>query len=120
MGAAGMMFGVLLIILSNLNNFYFILFCVFSTGMTMMLQLASSNTMIQSTVDDDKRGRTLSFFNVSLLGVVPFGSLVMGYSAEQLGLQKALLINGIIMLIGAFIFFFKKAKKINEYVMLRS
>lgn len=119
-GAAGMIFGLLLILLSNLNNFYFILFSVFSTGMAMMLQLASSNTMIQSTVDDDKRGRTLSFFNVSLLGVVPFGSLVMGYSAEHLGLQRALLINGIIMVIGASVFFFKKAQKINEFVMLKS
>lgn len=119
-GAAGMIFGTLLILLSNLNNFYFILFSVFSTGMTMMLQLASSNTMIQSTVDDDKRGRTLSFFNVSLLGVVPFGSLVMGYSAEHFGLHNALLFNGIVMLIGASIFFFKKARGINEYVMQRA
>lgn len=118
-GAAGMIFGLLLIILSRVNNFYFILFCVFSTGMAMMMQLASSNTMIQSTVDDDKRGRTLSFFNVSLLGVVPFGSLIMGYSAEYLGLHTALLINGIIMLIGASIFF-TKGHKINEFVMMKS
>ena len=85
----------------------------------MMLQLASSNTMIQSTVDDDKRGRVLSFFNVSLLGMAPFGSLLMGFSAEHLGLHTALLINGIICLIGA-TYFLKKADKINDYVRMKT
>ena len=114
-GGAGIIFSILILILSRLDNFHFILMTVFGTGMMMMLQLASSNTMIQSTVDDDKRGRVLSFFNVSLLGIVPFGSLLMGFMAERLGLHTALLINGGFCLIGALLFF-SKGKKINEYV----
>jgi MFS family permease len=119
-GAAGIGFSIFLIILSRLDNFHFILLSVFTTGMTMMLQLASSNTMIQSTVDDDKRGRVLSFFNVALLGIAPFGSLIMGFSAEHLGLHTALLINGSICLMGALIFYIYKAKKINEYILVRA
>jgi MFS family permease len=119
-GGAGIAFSFFLIILSRLDNFHYILFSVFTTGMTMMLQLASSNTIIQSTVDDDKRGRVLSFFNVSLLGIAPFGSLIMGFSAEHLGLHTALLINGIICLIGASFFYATKASKINEYVLSRA
>jgi MFS family permease len=118
-GAAGIAFSIFLIILSRLDNFQFILLSVFTTGMTMMLQLASSNTMIQSTVDDDKRGRVLSFFNVSLLGIAPFGSLLMGFSAEHLGLHTALLINGCICLIGATYFYLTKAKQINEFVLAK-
>lgn len=118
-GASGIAFSLFLIVLSRLDNFHFILFSVFTTGMTMMLQLASSNTMIQSTVDDDKRGRVLSFFNVSLLGIAPFGSLIMGFSAEHLGLHTALLINGLVCLVGASIFFLYKAQKINDYVLAR-
>jgi MFS family permease len=87
--------------------------------MTLMLQMASSNTMIQSTVDDDKRGRVLSFFNVSLQGLAPFGSLIMGFSAEHLGLHTALLINGVIILLGAS-YFLKKAPQIDEYVAMRT
>lgn len=116
---SGIAFSLFLIILSRLDNFQFILFSVFTTGLTMMLQLASSNTMIQSTVDDDKRGRVLSFFNVSLLGMAPFGSLLMGFSAEHLGLHTALLINGIICLIGA-TYFLKKAGKIDDYVRMKT
>lgn len=116
---SGIAFAVFLIVLSRLDNFHFILFSVFTTGMTLMLQMASSNTMIQSTVDDDKRGRVLSFFNVSLQGLAPFGSLIMGFSAEHLGLHTALLINGVIILIGAS-YFLKKAPKIDEYVAMRT
>lgn len=116
---AGIAFSIFLIILSRLDNFQFILFSVFTTGMSMMLQLASSNTMIQSTADDDKRGRMMSFFNVGLLGIAPFGSLLMGFSAEHLGLHTALLINGVICLIGALIFY-QKAPKINEYVLSKA
>lgn len=116
---SGMAFAVFLIILSRLDNFHFILFSVFTTGMTLMLQMASSNTMIQSTVDDDKRGRVLSFFNVSLQGLAPFGSLIMGFSAEHLGLHTALLINGVIILIGAS-YFLKKAPQIDEYVAMKT
>lgn len=118
-GAAGIAFGLFLMILSQLEHFQFILFSVFTTGMSMMLQLASSNTMIQSTVDDDKRGRVMSFFNVALLGIAPFGSLMMGFSAEHLGLHSALLINGAICLIGAFMFY-KKAPSINEYILSKA
>ncbi|MBC7428957.1 MAG: MFS transporter [Bacteriovorax sp.] len=118
-GISGMAFAVFLIVLSRLDNFQFILFSVFTTGMSMMLQLASSSTIIQSTVDDDKRGRVMSFFNVSLLGILPFGSLLMGYSAEHLGLHTAFLINGSICLVGAFLFY-KKAPKINEYILAKS
>ncbi len=71
-GGGGIAFSFFLIVLSRLDNFHFILFSVFTTGMSMMLQLASSMTMVQSTVDDDKRGRVMSFFNVSLLGIAPF------------------------------------------------
>lgn len=118
-GGAGIAFSIFLIILSRLDHFQFILFSVFTTGMSMMLQLASSNTMIQSTVDDDKRGRVMSFFNVALLGIAPFGSLLMGFSAEHLSLHTALLINGVICLIGASLFF-KKAPMINEYILSKA
>lgn len=114
-GISGIIFSLTLIILSRVENFSLVLMCVFITGMTLIMQLASCNTMIQSTVDDNKRGRVMSFFNVSLLGIAPIGSLVMGFMAEHLTLKNAILINGCICLIFA-ILFYKRSESINEYV----
>ena len=46
------------------------------TGFGMMLQVASSNTMLQSIVDDSIRGRVMSFFTMAIMGTAPFGSLL--------------------------------------------
>ena len=46
----------------------------------MMVQMASTNTVIQTIVDDEKRGRVMSFYTMSFLGTAPFGSLLAGGS----------------------------------------
>src|SRR5690606_19969354 len=51
------------------------LFCMLFTGFGMIVQMASSNTILQTIVDDDKRGRVMSFYSMAFLGMAPFGSL---------------------------------------------
>ncbi|MDB4975282.1 MAG: putative transporter [Myxococcaceae bacterium] len=65
-------------------------------GGAMMVQLASSNTILQTLVDEDKRGRVMSFFSMAVFGVAPFGSLVAGSLADQIGAAPTLLIGGCI------------------------
>ena len=48
------------------------------TGVGMMVQMAASNTLIQTMVDEDKRGRVMSFYTMAFLGMAPFGSLLAG------------------------------------------
>ena len=48
------------------------------TGLGMMLQMASSNTIIQTVVDDDKRGRVMSLYTMAFMGSAPFGSFIAG------------------------------------------
>ena len=52
------------------------------TGFGMMVQMASTNTVIQTIVDEEKRGRVLSFYTMSFLGTAPFGSLLAGLVIE--------------------------------------
>jgi MFS family permease len=73
-------------------------------GFGMMVQVASSNTWLQTNVDDDKRGRMLSFFAVSFLGMAPFGSLLAGSLAGAIGVSLTLLIGGICCIGGAILF----------------
>jgi len=70
----------------------------------MMVQLASSNTILQTIVDDDKRGRVMSFYAASFLGMAPFGSLLMGFLASRLGAPLALTIGAAGCLVGALVF----------------
>ncbi|MBL8023734.1 MAG: MFS transporter [Elusimicrobia bacterium] len=71
-------------------------------GFGFMIQMATSNTLIQTTVDDDKRGRVMSLFIMAFLGVAPFGALIAGSLTEKIGAPHTLLVGGICVLAGTF------------------
>ncbi len=54
-------------------------------GFCMIVQMAASNTVIQTLVDEDKRGRVMSFYTMAFFGMAPFGSLVAGWLASRIG-----------------------------------
>ena len=58
------------------------------TGTGMMLQMASSNTILQTVVEEDKRGRVMSLFSMAYFGTLPFGSLFAGALAGRLGVTE--------------------------------
>lgn len=73
-------------------------------GFGAMAQIASSNTILQTIVDDDKRGRVMSLFTMAFMGMTPFGSLVAGAMASRIGASNTLLVGGITCLAGSVIF----------------
>lgn len=115
-GFGGLIMGFFLVLLSFAHSLGLVLIIVFMIGLGMMLQLSSTNTVIQTLVDDDKRGRVLSFLTLALFGTSPFGSLLMGSMAESMSLEKTFLINGAVCFIGA-LFFIKKTTKINAHII---
>lgn len=74
------------------------------TGFGMVVQLAASNTILQTIADDDKRGRVMSFFVMSFMGLAPFGSLLFGGLATVIGAPNTLLIGGCCIIAGALVF----------------
>ncbi len=78
-------------------------FCLLA-GLGMIAQLASSNTIIQTIVDEDKRGRIMSIHAMSFLGMSPFGSLMCGSLASRIGVPYTMLMGGAICLAGSFLF----------------
>jgi MFS family permease len=70
-------------------------------GAGFMLQLAASNTIVQTIVDDDKRGRVMSFFMMAFFGAGPFGSLLAGSLAEKIGTPATLRLGGLCCALGA-------------------
>ncbi|MGI0483925.1 MFS transporter [Pantanalinema rosaneae CENA516] len=73
-------------------------------GYGFLIQFASSNTIIQTIVEDDKRGRVMSFYTMAFMGMLPIGSLAAGSLADWIGAPRTLLIGGIFCIVGSLIF----------------
>lgn len=71
------------------------------SGFGMMSQITISNTLIQTTVDPNMRGRVISFYAMAFFGMQPLGGLIIGSVSQQIGTENTVLIQGAIaVLIG--------------------
>jgi MFS family permease len=98
------MMGLSVAIASFSENLYFSLSIFFVGGLSMILSIASINTMIQTIADEDKRGRVMSFYSVALMGTTPIGNLLAGSVASGIGIPYTLLIGGAITIISGILF----------------
>lgn len=73
---------------------------LFLSGFGMISFMASANTVIQTLVDEDKRGRVMSLYTVAFMGMAPFGSLLAGWTASRLGVAHTMSLNGLFLLAG--------------------
>ncbi len=64
-------------------------------GFGFMVQMASCNTLLQTIVEEDKRGRVMSFFTMSFMGTAPFGSLLAGAMSHRYGVPYTILACGV-------------------------
>jgi MFS family permease len=94
-------FGAGLIAFSFSRRLWLSLLLMVVTGLGYMAQMAVSNTLLQTIVDKDKRGRVMSFYTAAVMGTTPFGSLLAGVVAAKIGAPFTLLISGICCIAGA-------------------
>jgi hypothetical protein len=66
-----------------------------------VVQVASGNTILQTIVDEDKRGRVMSLFNMAFMGMAPFGNLLAGGMASGIGVPLTLLLCAVVCLAGS-------------------
>lgn len=71
------------------------------TGLGFMIQMAVSNTLLQTIVEEDKRGRVMSFYTMAFMGTAPFGSLLAGSVAARIGAPHTLMFGGLGCIFGA-------------------
>jgi MFS family permease len=76
-------------------------------GGAMMVQMASSNTLIQSMVPDALRGRVMSVYSMMFMGMGPLGSLLAGSVAQRTGAPVAVAAGGVLTIVAAAIFFLR-------------
>lgn len=96
--------GVALMVVSQSRSLFLTMPLVVAAGVSMVVQLGSSNTVLQTLVDEDKRGRVMSFYSMSVFGVTPFGGLLAGSLADRVGTPTTLLGAGIICCLAALTF----------------
>ncbi|MGD0596599.1 MAG: MFS transporter [Sedimentisphaerales bacterium] len=101
------LFGIGLITFSLSRVLWLSLPLMFITGLGMMVQMVASNTIIQTIVDDDKRGRIMSFYVMAFIGTAPFGSLMAGTLAAAIGAPDTLIIGGTLCVLAAAMFALK-------------
>jgi MFS family permease len=98
-------FGLGLVGFGLSHTFWLSMAAVLIAGMGMMQGMAASNTIIQTLVSEEKRGRVMSYYTMAFMGMAPFGSLLAGSMASKIGAPWTVVFNGIVVVIGAGWFF---------------
>ncbi|MHB8897540.1 MAG: MFS transporter [Thermoguttaceae bacterium] len=73
-------------------------------GLGLMVQMASTNTVLQTIVDDDKRGRVMSLYAMAFAGMVPLGSLLAGLLTHFVGAPTTVILGGCCCIVGSLAF----------------
>src|SRR3954454_20877482 len=84
-------------------------------GFGMMQEMAASNTILQTIVEDDKRGRVMAYYSMAFQGVAPFGSLLAGAVTDRIGAPATLVIGGATCVVGA-LWFGVRLQSLREIV----
>lgn len=85
------------------------------TGFGMMQQMAASNTIIQTIIPEDKRGRVMSYYTMAFVGMAPFGSLLGGGLAQWIGAPATVILSGVFCMYGAG-WFASQIPKVREHI----
>jgi MFS family permease len=97
-------FGTSLILFSFSRYFWLSALFLIPVGYSMMVQMASSNTLLQSMSPDHLRGRVLAVYSMMFMGMAPFGALFAGAIAERLGAPITVAIGGVACICGGLFF----------------
>jgi MFS family permease len=97
-------FGAALMLFSLSRSFWLSALLLVPVGGSMMVQMASSNTLIQAMVPDELRGRVMAVYSMMFMGMAPFGALWAGWLAERIGAPHTVAIGGVASVGGALIF----------------
>jgi MFS family permease len=91
-------FGAGLVCFSFSRTLWLSLLILPVVGAGMMVTMAATNTVIQTVVPEELRGRVMAFYTMAFLGTAPIGSLLAGVAADRIGAQPTILLGGVLCL----------------------
>ena len=101
---AATVFGVGLIAFGFSKSLWLSLPMMLVTGFGMMQGLTTSNTILQTLVDEKMRGRVMSYYTMAFVGMAPFGSLMAGALAHVIGAPLTVIVSGVACILGGLVF----------------
>lgn len=109
------MFGIALILFSHSHVLWMSLLVLPFAGAGFMVQMASCNTVLQTIVDESKRGRVMSFYSMAFIGMMPFGSLLAGFLSHRIGAPLTVMFSGFCCLAAA-LWFYKQVEILRPII----
>ena len=103
-----------LVLFSESRVFWMSMVVLFVVGFSATVQMAATNTIIQSRVPDELRGRIMAVYATMFMGVQPIGSLLAGGIAKRIGAPHTLGLFGLLVLAGSFVFLFRVVMKLQR------
>jgi len=103
-GVSSLIFSSGLVLLSFSRNLWLSAALLLMAAYGLMVQMASSNTILQTLVEDDMRGRIMSLYTVAFMGMIPIGSLLSGFLGARIGTTQTLLVAGLSCALGGALF----------------
>lgn len=103
-GLASCVFGVGLVAFAMSSTLWVSLVLLVFVGGGAMLQMAAGNTVVQTIVDDERRGRVMSFYAMAFFGSMPLGSLLAGSLSKTIGVQATVLLGGVVSVAAGSVF----------------
>jgi MFS family permease len=97
-------FGASIFFFSISHRFWLSVLLVMPAGFSMILQMASTNTLIQTMVPDELRGRVMAVYSMMFMGMAPFGALLAGVIAQHVGAPLTVRLGGIMCVAGGAVF----------------
>jgi MFS family permease len=112
---SAVVFGLGLLLLGLSKVVWLSMLLMLLTGFGMMQGMAATNTIIQTVVPEDRRGRVMSYYTMAFVGMAPFGSLLAGGLAHWLGAPRTVMITGSIVVAGG-IWFATRLKMFRKMI----
>jgi MFS family permease len=96
-------FGIGLILFANAHSLIAAMILVLPTAFSLMLLGGSTNTIIQTVAEDHMRGRVVSFYAMGFMGMMPWGSLLLGWLGSRIGVGQSVAIGGSVCILAAIV-----------------
>jgi MFS family permease len=103
-----------LVLFSASRVFWMSMVVLFVVGFSATVQMAATNTIVQSRVPDELRGRIMAVYATMFMGVQPIGSLLAGGIAKRIGAPRTLGLFGLLVLAGSLFFFFRVVMRLRR------
>ncbi len=112
--AASLLLGFSIIILAYSNSLTIALICMALSGVGMMAQTSSINIFVQTQSSVNMRSRSISYYLMAYQGMIPVGSLIIGYVSHIIGTRNTVAIQGIICIISVIVYVYYKNRSSQE------